>query len=160
MVLGSDGLPQQLQSGDTFADDRPPSVATAAGATTPTGSVGQIAWSTASSCLIQWNGANWAPLPFSSAPRTVSAGTTDTIAATDHDVIYTKAITVTLPSAANFKGRELYLKVTAATAITSASSNVVPLASTTAGTAILAATAGKWCRLVSDGTNWVTMSGN
>lgn len=138
-----------------------PSLAIAAWATTPAGDVaGQVIWSSTSSCMLQWNGANWAPIPFSSVPRTVSSGTTDTIAATDHDVIYTKAITVTLPTAANFKGREIYLKVTAATAITSASSNVVPLATTTAGTAILAATAGKWCRLVSDGTNWVTMSGN
>lgn len=29
-----------------------------------------------------------------------------------------------------------------------------------AGTAILAATAGKWCELVYDGTNWVIMAAN
>ena len=41
--------------------------------------------------------------------------------------------------------------------VVSASSNVVPLTGGAAGTAILAATAGKWCTLVSDGTNWITM---
>jgi hypothetical protein len=41
--------------------------------------------------------------------------------------------------------------------VISASSNVVPVDGTTAGTAILAAGAGKSTTLVSDGTNWVTM---
>lgn len=158
MLVG--GIEAELPAGDDMPV-RPRGAAIAAWATSPAGSTtGEIVWSTTSACLIQWNGTNWAPIPFSSVPRTVSSGTTDTIGVTDHDVIYTKAITVTLPTAANFKGRELYLKVTAATAITSASSNVVPVTSTTAGTAILAATAGKWCRMVSDGTNWVIMSAN
>lgn len=154
------GVPAELPAADDMPV-RPRGIAVAAWATSPAGTTtGEVAWSTTSACLIQWNGANWAPIPFSSVPRTISTGTTDTVQATDHDLIFTKAITVTLPSAANFSGRELYLKVTAATAITSASANVVPLASTTAGTAILAATAGKWCRMVSNGTNWVVMSAN
>lgn len=157
MVLGSDGLPQQLQAGDTFADDRPPGVATAAWATTPSGTVGQIAWSTTSTCLIQWNGTNWAPIPFSSVPASVGTSTY-TVAVGDHDLIFSVACTVTLPTAANFKGRELYLKNIAAVAIISNASNVKPIATNTAGTAILAATAGKWARLVSDGTNWIIMS--
>lgn len=38
--------------------------------------------------------------------------------------------------------------------------NVVPMAGGAAGTAILAATAGKWVLLVSNGTNWLTQMGN
>lgn len=64
------------------------------------------------------------------------------------------SITVTLPSAASFPGRELDIKTIAAQTVVSASSNVVPLAGGAAGTAILAGTAGKWARLVSNGTNW------
>jgi len=58
------------------------------------------------------------------------------------------------------KGRELNIKTITANTVVSASSNVAPLTSATAGTAILAATAGKWARLVSDGTNWRIMSGS
>jgi hypothetical protein len=36
----------------------------------------------------------------------------------------------------------------------------VPLAGGAAGTAILAATAGKWADISSDGTNWVIMASN
>jgi hypothetical protein len=57
-------------------------------------------------------------------------------------------------------GNILRLKTTAAFAVNSASSNVVPLTGGAAGTAILAATAGKWCELVYDGTNWVIMAAN
>lgn len=115
LVFGADGLPQQLQAGDSL----------------------------------------------NSVPVTVNpGGSTYTVAASDFDLIFAKAVTVTLPAAASFPGRELNMKVTGAFAITSASSNVVPLATTTAGTAILAATAGKWCRMVSNGTNWVIMSAN
>lgn len=69
-------------------------------------------------------------------------------------------ITVTLPSAASFPGREVMLKTIAAFTVVSASSNVLPLAGGAAGTAILAATAGKYATLVSDGTNWVIMAAN
>lgn len=115
LVIGSDGLFQQLQSGDSIDP----------------------------------------------APVTVNpAGSTYTVLTTDHDLIFAKAITLTLPAAASFVGRELWMKVTGAFAVTSASSNVVPVTSTTAGTAILAATAGKWCRMISNGTNWVIMAAN
>lgn len=66
-------------------------------------------------------------------------------------------IVVTLPAAASFVGREIMIKTIAAQAVTSAASNVVPIAGGAAGTAILAATAGLWATLVSDGTNWITM---
>ena len=57
-------------------------------------------------------------------------------------------------------GRRLVLRNTAGFAINSATSNVVPVAGGAAGTAILPATAGRWCELVFDGTNWQTMSSN
>lgn len=72
----------------------------------------------------------------------------------------TTACTVTLPAAASFTGRVLYLNNVTAIAVTSASSNVIPLGSNTAGTAILAATAGKFAMIQSDGTNWITMMAN
>jgi hypothetical protein len=71
-------------------------------------------------------------------------------------------VTVTLPSGAAYIGRTVTLKNLSGTyTVISASSNVKPRTSATAGTAILAATAGAWATLVcEDGTNWVVMSGN
>lgn len=85
-----------------------------------------------------------------------------TLAATENWIICngTGSITVTLPAASSWTGRELTIKTIAAQTVVSASSNVVPLNSATAGTAILAATAGKFATLVSDGTNWVIMAAN
>jgi len=68
------------------------------------------------------------------------------------------SITVTLPAAASWAGREIRIKTIAAYTVVSASSNVKPIDSNTAGTAILAATAGKWATLISDGSNWVVMA--
>lgn len=67
---------------------------------------------------------------------------------------------VTLPAASANVGRQIVIKTLQAQTVVSVSSNVVPLTSTTAGTAILAATAGKWATLVSDGSNWVIMQAN
>lgn len=94
-----------------------------------------------------------------SAP--VTKTTSFTVADTERNIICNGAasITVTLPAASTVTGRAIYIKTIAAFTVVSASSNVVPLTSATAGTAILAATAGKWARLVSDGTNWVIMAG-
>jgi hypothetical protein len=86
--------------------------------------------------------------------------TTDfTVAATENWLIMngTATITITLPTASSFTGRELMIKNIAAYTVISASSNVKPIDTNTAATAILPATAGSWCTLVSDGTNWVTM---
>jgi hypothetical protein len=86
--------------------------------------------------------------------------TTDfTVAATENWLIMngTATITITLPTASSFTGRELMIKNIAAYTVISASSNVKPIDTDTAATAILPATAGSWCTLVSDGTNWVTM---
>ena len=69
----------------------------------------------------------------------------------------TGTITVTFPTASAWTGREVMIKNIAAFTVVSAATNVVPINSATAGTAILPATAGSWATLVSDGTNWVIM---
>jgi hypothetical protein len=65
--------------------------------------------------------------------------------------------TVTLPAASSWAGRTLTFKNMQAQTLVSASSNVVPIDSTSAGTAILLAVVGNWATMVSDGTNWVIM---
>jgi len=68
-------------------------------------------------------------------------------------------VTVTFPTASASVGRVVTIKNLSGTyTVISAGSNVKPLASGTAGTAILAATAGKWATLVCDGTDWVIMA--
>lgn len=83
-----------------------------------------------------------------------------TLGANENEVICngSASITVTLPTASLWVGRRVRIKTIAAYTVVSASSNVAPITSATAGTAILAATAGKWAELVSDGTNWITMA--
>lgn len=105
----------------------------------------------------QWTGTNGFG---ASAPVTVNAATY-TATPNQYSLIFTTtACTLTLPAAATYPGMILMLKNITATAVTSASANVVPLASATAGTAILAATAGKFVQLQSDGTNWIAMMAN
>jgi hypothetical protein len=65
--------------------------------------------------------------------------------------------TVTLPAASSWTGRTLTFKNMQAQTLVSASSNVVPIDSTTAGTSILLAVVGNWATMVSDGTNWIIM---
>lgn len=65
--------------------------------------------------------------------------------------------TVTMSNASLWNGRVVVFKNLQAQTLVSASSNVVPIGSTTPGTAILPATVGAWATLVSDGTNWVVM---
>lgn len=109
------------------------------------------------------DGTNWVVLAQGSddgafvAPATKTGNFT--LAATEQFVICngTASITATLPAASSFSGRRIILKTIASYTVISASSNVVPLDTATAGTAILAATAGKWAELVSDGSNWVIM---
>lgn len=64
---------------------------------------------------------------------------------------------VTMPTASSWTGRVITIKNMQAQLVNSASSNIVPLGSTTAGTAILLAVIGNWATMVSDGTNWVIM---
>jgi hypothetical protein len=68
--------------------------------------------------------------------------------------------TLTLPTASSFTGRQITVKTITANTVVSNASNVVPQTTATPGTAILAATAGKWARLVSDGSNWIIMESN
>ena len=94
------------------------------------------------------------------SPSTINASTY-TVASTDASLIFTTTgCTVTMPAASSYPGRVLNVKNVSAIAVNSASSNIVPLATTTAGTAILSASAGKWAILQSDGTNWVIMASN
>jgi len=64
---------------------------------------------------------------------------------------------VTLPLASLYVGRYLTFKNMQAQLLNSASSNVVPIDSTTAGTTILLNVIGNWATMVSDGTNWIIM---
>lgn len=94
------------------------------------------------------------------APVTaIVTAATYTVLDTDRYLIFngTGAITVTLPTAADWPGRELFVKTIAAQAVNSASSNVKPAATNTAGTAIVTNTAGLNAMLVSDGSHWIVM---
>lgn len=88
------------------------------------------------------------------------AGTTHTILATTTHLLCSNltGCTVTLPAAADFPNRVLWIK-TIGGAVISASSNVTPLAGGVAGTAICAGVAGTWSMLVSDASTWVIMAG-
>jgi hypothetical protein len=68
------------------------------------------------------------------------------------------SITVTFPTASANSGRVVWIKTIAAQTVVSASSNVKPISTNTAGTAILAGSAGAWAMLVCDGTDWVVMA--
>jgi hypothetical protein len=74
------------------------------------------------------------------------------------------ALTVTLPTASSWSGREIMIKNInggSAASVISASSNVVPINSSTTGTTILPiAQAGAWATIVSDGTNWIITESN
>ncbi len=64
-------------------------------------------------------------------------------------------LTLTLPNAESFPRRRIRIKSIQAQTTVSASSNVKPIGTNVAGTAILAGTAGLWCDLDSDGDYWV-----
>lgn len=143
------------------------------------GSAWTVTWSGSSTGNVAYNNpAGWATPPSSvslsggnvatnalsvAAPTTKTANyTVDSGTAKDFSVIFNGAgsLTVTLPTASSWPGRVIRVKTVAAQTVVSASSNVVPLTGGAAGTAILAATAGKWAELQSDGTNWIVMAGN
>ena len=92
---------------------------------------------------------------------TVLTKTADyTITGTDTWIINNKtgsALTLTFPAASSWTGRSITVKNMQAQAVNSASSNIVPIDSTTAGTAILLGVVGNWATIMSDGTNWVIM---
>jgi hypothetical protein len=94
----------------------------------------------------------------SSAPVTKTADFT--VADNETWIINNKSgstCTVTLPTASAWTGRELTFKNLQAQTLVSASSNVVLIDGTVAGTAILLAVVGNWATMVSDGTNWIIM---
>lgn len=97
-------------------------------------------------------------LPFSRGVP-VTKTTDFTVADTENWLIVNKgsACTVTLPSAASYPGREIMFKVVTSHDVVSASSNVVDIEDTAAGTNILTSNDGQFCTLVSDGTNWIKM---
>ena len=68
------------------------------------------------------------------------------------------SVVLTLLNAASYYGNTLWIKNPNGVTITSASSNVVPSGTTSAGTAILEAVVGTSCLLQSDGTNWNVIS--
>ena len=118
----------------------------------PAGATGQV---------LTTNGANAAP------EWTTSTGTAPviktanfTLADTESWVINNKSgstCVVTLPAPSSYNGRQVTFKNMQAQLLISASSNVVPIDSTSAGTAILLDVIGNWATIVSDGTNWVIM---
>jgi len=97
------------------------------------------------------------------APVTKTANyTVDSGTGKDSSIIFNGAgsLTLTLPAASSWPGRVIRVKTIAAQTVVSAASDVVPLVGGAASTAILAATAGKWLDLQSDGSNWIGMAGN
>jgi hypothetical protein len=92
---------------------------------------------------------------------TVLTKTADyTITGTDTWIINNKtgsSLTLTFPAASSWPGRYITVKNLQTQTVVSASSNIVPIGSAVAGTAILLGVAGNWATMVSDGTNWVIM---
>lgn len=109
------------------------------------------------SLIMDYVNANLAT-PYSTIPATKTSDFV--LGDTEQEIIVNKASSciVTLPAASAWAGRIVYFKTIQAQTLVSASSNVVPLTGGAAGTAILAATAGKWAKLVSDGSNWIVMA--
>ena len=100
---------------------------------------------------------NLAIASLSSVPVTVTADFTVGTSAWYINNKSGSTCTVILPTASTWPGRYLTFKNMQAQTLVSASSNVVPIDSTSAGTAILLAVVGNWATMVSDGTNWVIM---
>jgi hypothetical protein len=132
---------------------------TSSGGTTPA-----LTLSTSVTGILKGNGtaisaavANTDYVPLS----TVLTKTADyTITNTDMWIINNKtgsALTLTFPAASSWTGRSITVKNLQAQLVNSASSNIVPIDSASAGTAILLAVVGNWATMVSDGTNWVIM---
>ena len=116
------------------------------------GSVGQV---------LTTGGANAAPKWTTSTGTAPVTKTADfTLADTDSWVINNKSgstCTVTLPAPSAYTGRQIVFKNMQPQLLVSASSNVVPIDSTSAGTVILLDVVGNSATMVSDGSNWVIM---
>jgi hypothetical protein len=115
--------------------------------------------------LLQYDSvqARWENVPASSVVAGTATGPVTktanfTVAAGEKWLINNKSgssCVVTLPTPSTNTGRELNFQNFQAQTLVSASSNVVPLAGGSAGTAILQAVAGANATLVSDGTSWI-----
>ncbi len=101
-------------------------------------------------------------MPYIVGNITTQAAATYTVLISDNVLTanYAGTLTYTLPAAASYIGRMLTVRTITANTVVSAASNVVPLVGGSAGTAILAATAGKWADLQSDGTYWNIIRAN
>lgn len=102
---------------------------------------------------------NWSNPRLTNAPVTKTADFT--LADAEDWIINNKAgadCVVTLPAASGYSGRQVTLKTVVGFAVISAASDVVPLAGGAAGTGIVAAVAGSWATIVSDGTDWIIMA--
>ena len=88
--------------------------------------------------------------------------TSYTVLNDDTDLIISASgtCTLTLPSASAYTGRVLNISTRNAQAVVSAASNVVGITGGAASTSILSASAGKWARLISSGSNWVINMAN
>ncbi len=132
------------------------------------GDVRAIAALGASGTVLTSGGASATPAfsvitsPVIVATLTTQAASTYTVLTTDYAMTanYAGTVTYTLPAAASFIGRVLTLRTVTANTAVSATANVVPLIGGSAGTAILAGTAGKWADLQSDGTYWNIIRAN
>ena len=113
-----------------------------------------------STALGYWTNVTPASVINASTGAPVTKTANFTLAATENWVINNKTgstCTVTLPAASSWTGRSVVFKNMQAQTLVSASSNVVPIDSTSAGTAILLGVVGNWATMVSDGTNWIIM---
>ena len=89
-------------------------------------------------------------------------GATYTVTNSDYQLdFYTiETCTVTLPPAANFKGRILKFRNTNTFSINSASTNVQQITGGAPSTTILTNVSGKWCEMMSNGDTWRIMAAN
>jgi hypothetical protein len=135
----------QLLIGNTTGNTLAKSTLTAGAGVTITNGAGAVTIATSGTVI-------------TTAPSTKTANFS--VGATDTWIINNKSgstCTATLPSPSTNTGRVLYFQNYQAQFLVSASSNVVPRAGGSAGTALLADVAGDTATLVSDGTNWITM---
>ncbi len=88
------------------------------------------------------------------------AASSYTVLEQDQEIIVNNGAlcTLTLPSPAVWTDREFFIKTIQAFGVNNNSSNIVQIDSTTTAATILAGTDGAWCRLRSNGTNWVIMA--
>jgi hypothetical protein len=91
----------------------------------------------------------------SSGSSSVTVGDNDTWVRLANAV----SVSLTLPSASSFSGREIHVLNVSNGSVISASTNVIDLTGNL-GFAILSSGGGKWATLVSNGTHWQIMAGN